>query len=59
MKPSEKVKLAGLKSLAELSEISNTSTQTLRNWYKNKPFVFQAVLNRAVIIKINHTNSNK
>lgn len=48
MKPSEKCKQAGLKSLAELSEISGESVQTLNNWWKRKPFAFDAALERAL-----------
>lgn len=48
MKPSEKCKAEGLKSLAELSEIIDESVQTLNNWYKHKPKVFDAVLMWAV-----------
>lgn len=51
MKPSEKCKKFGLKSLNELSEISGESVQTLNNWYKNKPFLFDAVLNHALLKK--------
>lgn len=49
MKPSEKCKAAGLKSLAELSEISGESVQTLNNWHKNKPKLFDLVLRGAVV----------
>ena len=48
MKPSEKAKAAGLKSLAELAEISGESVQTLNNWHKNKPRLFELVLKGAV-----------
>jgi len=49
MKPSEKCKLAGLKSLKELSEISGESVQTLNNWHKNKPMLFELTLKGAVV----------
>ena len=48
MKPSEKCKQAGLKSLAELSGITGESVQTLNNWSKNKPNIFDAALMWAV-----------
>ncbi len=48
MKPSEICKQAGLKSLAELSEITGESVQTLNNWSKNKPNIFEAALLWAV-----------
>lgn len=51
MKPSEKAKEAGLSSLKELSKISGESTQTLNNWFNNKPFIFHAVLAHAVKTK--------
>jgi len=44
MKPSETCKAAGLKSLAELSELSGESVQTLNNWYKKKPRLFEIIL---------------
>lgn len=49
MKPSEKCKQAGLKSLNELAEISGESVQTLNNWFKYKPAVFDLVLRGAVM----------
>jgi hypothetical protein len=49
MKPSEKCKSAGLKSLAELAEISGESVQTLNNWHKHKPKLFDLVLRGAVV----------
>ena len=48
MKPSERCKLAGLKSLAELAEMTGESVQTLNNWYKNKPQRFEIVLIGAI-----------
>ena len=52
MKPSEQCKAAGLKSLAELSKISGESVQTLNNWSKHKPIVFDLVLRGAVVKKL-------
>ena len=51
MTPSEQCKAAGLKSLAELSKISEVSVQTLINWHKDKPALFATVLAGAVVIK--------
>ena len=51
MTPSEQCKAAGLKSLAELSNISAVSVQTLINWHKDKPALFATVLTGAVVIK--------
>ena len=49
MTASEAVKQAGLKSLAELSEISGVSFQTLNNWFNSKPRLFELVLKGAVL----------
>jgi hypothetical protein len=51
MTPSEQCKAAGLKSLAELSRISQTSERTLINWHKHKPESFKVMLAGAVAIK--------
>lgn len=52
IKPSEAAKRAGLKSLAELSNISGESVQTLNNWFKNEPRRFELILKGAVLEKI-------
>lgn len=52
MKTSEKAKAAGFKNLAELSELTGQSTQTLRNWDENKPELFAVVLEGAVNQKL-------
>ena len=44
MKPSERCKEAGLKSLAELAERSEESVQTLNNWFKKKRRRFELIL---------------
>ena len=44
MKPSERAKALGLKSLAQVSELTGQSVQTLSNWAKNKPELFEVVL---------------
>lgn len=49
--PSEQCKTAGLFSLAELSRISGVSVQTLINWSRNKPKVFEIVILGAVAKK--------
>ncbi len=51
MKPSEKCKKAGLKSLAELSEITHISRQTLINWSKNNNKFFDFIVFGASCIK--------
>jgi len=52
MKPSEQCKQAGLSSLKQLADISGESVQTLNNWSKNKPLVFDLVLRGAVVKKL-------
>lgn len=44
----KKVGIAGCK---ELSSISNVPESTLSDWRKTRPFVFEAVLEKAVKIK--------
>lgn len=52
MTPSQQAKAAGLKSLSQVRDMLGTnknghpmvSLQTLNNWAKNKPLLFQAVL---------------
>ena len=44
MTPSEKCKQAGLKSLKEVSDMTETSVQTLINWHTSKPRLFDAVV---------------
>lgn len=51
MKPSESAKLAGLKNLTEMAEISGESVQTLNNWFKNEPRRFELVLKSVVFEK--------
>lgn len=44
MTASKQAKAAGLKSLAQVSDITKQSNQTLINWHKNKPELFRIVL---------------
>ena len=48
MKTSEKCKAAGLLNLKELSELTGQTPDTLLRWDKNKPELFQIVLDGAV-----------
>lgn len=48
MKPSEQCKAAGLKSLAELVEYSCVSEQTLINWHRRRPELFNLIVQGAV-----------
>jgi len=44
MTASEQAKAQGLKSLAQVAELTGVSFQTLNNWHKNKPELFEIVL---------------
>ncbi len=46
MKCSEYVKSKGVKSLTFMSEYSGVPVTTLRDWYKTRLFVFNAVLSK-------------
>ncbi len=48
MKPSEKCKAVGLKSLAELSEMTGKPVQTLIRWANSDPVFFEILLRGAV-----------
>jgi len=51
MKPSEKCKSLGLKSLKELIEITGESEQHLINLSKRKPVFFEIIILGAVVKK--------
>lgn len=51
MTPSKQCKAAGLKSLAELVRISGVSEQTLINWSRNKPRLFEIVIAGSLKLK--------
>jgi hypothetical protein len=51
MKPSEKCKQAGLKSLAELVELYGRAERTLIDWDKNNPQQFDNAIRAAVMKK--------
>ena len=44
MTASEQAKAQGLKSLAQVAELTGVSFQTLNNWHKNKPELFEILL---------------
>jgi hypothetical protein len=44
MTPAERAKAAGFKNLSEVSEITGVSLNTLANWAKHKPRLFEIVL---------------
>jgi lambda repressor-like predicted transcriptional regulator len=51
MTPSQKAKSAGLSSLAEVSKMTGVSTQTLNNWFNEKPKLFEIVIAGCVAVK--------
>lgn len=44
MTASKQAKAAGLKSLAQVSELTGVRAQTLINWHHNKPKLYAIVL---------------
>ena len=57
MKPSEKCKKLGLKSLKEMSEITGRSTRTLQQWSEDDPVFFDIVLIGAVTVSECHRSN--
>ena len=53
MKTHEKAKLAGLKNLAELSNMTKVTTEAFRSWDKNRQELFVMVLYAAKAKKEN------
>lgn len=52
MKPSEKCKQAGLKSLSELGQITGRSQRTLTEWARTDPDWFDLILTGAVFVRL-------
>lgn len=48
MTASKQAKELGLKSLNQVSELTEQSLQTLINWHKNKPKLFDIILNGCI-----------
>lgn len=48
MTASEAVKEKGLKNLAKVSSLTGVSSQTLNNWFNNKPELFEVVIRGCV-----------
>lgn len=44
MTPAQRAKEMGLKSLTEVKSFTGVSLQTLTNWHRNKPELFDVVL---------------
>jgi hypothetical protein len=57
MTPSQQCKQAGLNSLAEVSSLTGVSVQTLINWHRDKPKLFEVVINGCVFIIVNTINT--
>ena len=53
MKPAQTAKSAGLKSLDEMSELSNVKIRTLQNWHKSNHQLFNIVAMGCVMLKKN------
>jgi transcriptional regulator with XRE-family HTH domain len=58
MTPSQQAKAAGLKSLLQVSELTGVSIQTLSNWAKNKPELFEVVINGCLVKWIEQLDKN-
>lgn len=56
MTASEKCKAAGLKSLAELGEITGVAISTLNDWFRTKPKLFETVVIGAAELKHRKTS---
>jgi len=54
VKPSQVAKASGLK-LVEVSNLTGVSIQTLTNWYKNKPELFDVVLSGCITKRLNES----
>ena len=50
MTASQAAKSSGLKSLAEVSRTTKQSPQTLTNWHRDKPELFEVVLLGCMVI---------
>ncbi len=58
MTASKQAKSAGLKSLAQVEQITGVSPQTLINWSKNKPQLFRIVIAGCVAEQEKENESN-
>jgi len=57
MKLSDRVKMYGFKSVSQLCGVTNTSRETIRMWYKEKPQLFEALIMRG-LRRIEFKNDN-
>ena len=51
MSPSKQAKESGLDSLAEVAEITGQSVQTLANWHRDKPKLFNTIIAGCTLLK--------
>jgi len=58
MSASKQAKSAGLKSLAQVAEMTRQSPVTLTNWHKNKPELFAVVIGGCVS-RLNNGNKSE
>ena len=58
MTASQQAKRMGLKSLTEVAQHTDTSLNTLINWHKNKPKLFNVVLLGVGTKLINQENAD-
>jgi len=56
MTPSKTVKTAGLKSLAEMVELTGVPRRTLEDWHRSKRQQFDRILALCVEVKSMHHN---
>lgn len=56
-KPSEDAKNAGLDSMKEAANIVGKPVQTLINWHKSMPMLFEAVIAGCVVIKMRKSDA--
>jgi hypothetical protein len=56
MTASQQAKAAGLKNLKQVSDITDTSVQTLNNWHKHKPKLFIVTLLGAKVAASQHSD---
>lgn len=54
MTPSKRAKQLGCESLSQVARDSGISKRTLINWFKSRPFVFDAICEKVASDKFNN-----
>lgn len=54
MTPAQQVKAAGLKSLEQVSRLTGKPTETLRNWHRDNPALFDVVVRGCVALMLDN-----